>query len=261
MGTPNSRYVSAAWSVIACICALAFTAPNTNAGVIHRYSFSDNGAVKDSAGKVDGSIKGDATVADGKVTFKNEDKNSGDENVAYVEFPQPLLPKTGSVTLMAWFTAKDAGQFSRVIDIGDQEGGQGQAFIYFTPRNADDQSRAAITATDAGSKTFADNDRLDDGKPHMVALVIDGAAKKLHFYVDGKEPQPAQDLNDNTLSAVRQKHAWLGRSAFDSDPGFSGSIDEFRVYDQALSADDVTAAFKAGPDSVAPVSSAPTTQP
>jgi hypothetical protein len=238
------------------ITALAFavllSVRTANAGLTHRYSFSDAGAVKDSVGKIDGTLKGGATVADGKVTFKNEDKTSGDDGVAYVDFAEPLLPKSGSATLVVWFTAKDASQFSRVIDIGDQANGQGQAFIYFTPRNADDQSRGAITATDAGSKTSEDNDRLDDGKPHMVALVIDGTAKKLHIFIDGKEPQAAQDLGDNTLEAVHQKHAWLGRSAFDSDGGFSGSIDEFRVYDSALNGDDVTAAFKAGPDSVPP---------
>jgi hypothetical protein len=259
--TPSkSRRPPAPWSIFASICVLALITPTARAGLTHRYSFSEEKSVKDSAGKTDGSLKGDATVSDGHLTLKNEDKTSGDESLAYVQFSEPLLPKSGSVTLMAWFTCKDVGQFSRVIDIGDQDGGSGNAFIYFTPRNADDQSRGAITATDAGSKTSADNDRLDDNKPHMVALVIDGSAKKLHIFIDGKEPQGAQDLNDNTLDNVHQKHAWLGRSAFDSDPGFSGSIDEFRVYDQALSADDVTAAFKAGPDTVAPVS-APTTQP
>ena len=168
----------------------------------------------------------------------------------------PAHAKTGSTTIVAWFTTKDVGPFARLIDIGDQQDGQGQAFIYFTPRDADDQSRGAITATDAGSKTAADNDRLDDGKQHMIALVIDATAKKLHVFIDGKEPSPPQDLGDNTLDSVHQKHTWLGRSAFDSDPGYTGSVEELRVYDQPLTADDITAAMKTGPASLPP-----TTQP
>jgi len=242
--------IPAAATLIGVCCAMFLFSNRAHAGLTHRYTFNDAGAVKDSAGNIDGTLKGGATVADGKLTLKNDNKTSGDDGVAYVDFPQPLLPKTGSVTIVFWFTAKDAGQFSRVLDIGDQDNAEGQAFIYFTPRNADDQSRAAITATDAGSKTSQDNDRLDDGKPHMVAIVIDGSAKKLHVFIDGKEPQSATDLGQNTLDTVRQKHAWLGRSAFDTDAGFTGSIDELRIYDNPLSAVDVAAAFKSGPDAL-----------
>src|SRR5215469_16203934 len=115
--------------IFATICAFAVVVPIAQAGLTHRYSFSEDKTVKDSAGKTDGSLKGDAKVEGGKVTLKNEDKNSGDETLSYVEFSQPLLPKSGSATLVAWFTCKDVGQFARVLDIGDQDGGSGSAFI------------------------------------------------------------------------------------------------------------------------------------
>jgi Concanavalin A-like lectin/glucanases superfamily len=247
-------------SAVAFLMVVIVLAGAASAGLTHRYSFNDAGTAKDSVGNVDGVLNGGATVAGGRVAISNTERNSGDDKMAYVDFPRPLLPKSGSATLVAWFTCKDVGQFARVMDIGEKDGGEGEAFIYFTPRDADELSRGAITATDAASKVYCDVDRLDDGKPHMIALVIDGNAKKLHLFVDGTEPQPAVDLGPNTLDAVRQQHTWLGRSAFEDDAGFNGSIDEFRVYDQALSAGDVAAAFKAGPNSVVPVSAATTQQ-
>jgi len=252
-------------SVIAAACAFGISAA-ARAALIHRYSFNDaaasGGIVKDSIGSVDGKLKGSgATVADGKLELKNENKNSDDTDVAYVDFSASILPKgVTSASIAVWFSASDVGTYSRVFNIGDKEGSEGRAFIYFTPRNTDDASRAAITATDAASKTFQDNDRLDDGKPHMVALVIDGAAKKLHVFIDGKEPKPAEDLGDNTLDKVRAVHSWLGRSSFDQDPGLTGSIDEVRVYDHPLTADEAAAAFKAGADQL-PASPASTTHP
>ena len=50
---------------------------------------------------------------------------------------------------------------------------------------------------------------------------------------------------------------------FDADPGLIASIDEFRVYDDALSADEISAVKDAGPDKVATPASTPkpTTQP
>jgi hypothetical protein len=220
-----------------------------NAGLIHRYSFKD-GSAKDSVGSVDGVLKGTAKIADGKLVLDNTDKNSDDDSLSYLEFPSSILPKGDSVSLVVWFSGKDVGSFARVLNIGDKDGAEGKAFIYFVPRNADDQARAAITATDAAGKTAIDTDRLDDGNVHMVAVVVDGAAKKLHLYVDGKEPAAAQDLGDNTLDKVRPAHNWIGRSAYDQDAGLSASVNEFRVYDTALTADDAAAIFKAGADAL-----------
>jgi hypothetical protein len=45
---------------------------------------------------------------------------------------------------------------------------------------------------------------------------------------------------------------WLGRSQFSPDPFFNGSINEFRIYDQALSGAEVAASFAAGPDTIVP---------
>jgi hypothetical protein len=229
------------------LCVIPFLAAYADAGLTHRYSFNDSAAAKDSVGNIDGKPQGGATIAGGKLVLQNENKNSGDNGVQFVEFAQPILPAKGNASLVVWFTASNIGDFARILDVGDQQEGEGRAFIYFTPHDADGQSRGAITATDAGSKTAMDNDPLDDGKPHMVALVVDGNEKKLHVYIDGKEPKPAEDLGQNLLESVHQKHTWLGRSAFDSDPGLTGSIEELRVYDSPLSADDAAAAFKAGP--------------
>jgi hypothetical protein len=72
----------------------------------------------------------------------------------------------------------------------------------------------------------------------------------MHLFIDGKEAGTAQDLGDNTLDKVKPTNNWIGRSSFDADAGLSGAIDEFRVYDNALSADDAAAIAKAGPDNL-----------
>lgn len=234
---------------IFCLVAAALCSAPAYGDLIHRYSFND-GTAKDSVGNVDGALKGGATIANGSLVLANQDKSSGDAGVEYVEFSGPIIPKSGSASLVFWFTAKDCGAYSRIFNVSDREGAEGRAYLYFTPRNADDQSRTAITATDAAGKTAIDGDRLDDGKEHMVAVVIDGATKKLRVFVDGKEPVAAQDLGANTLDKVRPVYNWLGRSAFDQDAALTGSINEFRVYDEALNLEQATAIFKAGPDAL-----------
>jgi len=238
----SRRFIPA---LLAVALSLAIAISQANAGLIHRYSFKD-ATVKDSVGTVDGKLKGAAKIAEGKAVLENGAKTSDDANLSYIEFNSPVIPKSGSATLAIWITLKAGEPFPRILDIGDSQGGSGQAFIYLTPRHDDDVSKAAITSTDTGSKTFIDGKRLDDGKSHMAVIVIDGTAKKFHFFIDGKEQGDAADLGDNTLDKVTPSHSWIGRSGFDADPGLNGAIEEFRVYDQALSADEIAAAYKAG---------------
>jgi hypothetical protein len=245
-----SRILTSAVALGACTIA--------DGGLIHRYSF-DSPTVKDSVGKIDATLKGGAKVADGKLVLDNGEKISSDAALSYLQFDSSVLPREGSVSLVVWITAKENPLFSRVIDFGDTENGEGQAFIYLVAQHEEMSSRAAITAADTGAKTYLTNARLDDDKPHVAALVIDGKAGKLHLYVDGKESQQPEDLGTNTLNAVKPVHCYLGRSSFDADPGLTGAIDEFRVYDHALSAEEVNALGKAGPNALP--TTAPTTAP
>lgn len=222
----------------------------TDAKLIHRYSFND-GSAKDSVGSVDGKVIGSGKIASGQLVLDNDGMTSDGAQLSYLEFADKILPESGSVTLVAWFTAKkDSGDFARLINIGDHDSGEGRAFIYVTPHTTDDQSRAAITATDTQGRIFVDNKRLDDDEEHMIAVVIDGAAGKLHVFVDGKEGSAAEDLGENTLDKVRQVDRWLGRSSFDRDAGLCGSINEFRVYDHAMTADEASAAYDVGADAL-----------
>jgi hypothetical protein len=239
------------------IAAVVFVGA-AQAQLIHRYSFTDG--AKDSAGKLDGKLVGDnAKVDSGKLTLKNE-ATTPPEKVSHVEFPGALIPKgSKAASLAIWFTAKDTQPFSRLIDIGDIENAEGRSFIYVSPRTADDQFRAAITSTDVSGRIPLDNQRLDDDKPHCVVITFDDTARKMHVFIDGKEPKPAEDITDAPLSTVNPVVNRLGKSLFDVDPGLSATIDEFRVYDKALSAEEVAAIQKAGPDTLPPA--APATQP
>lgn len=245
--------------IFAGLFALAASLATARAELIHRFSFND-GAARDSAGHIDGKLKGPgASIAGGQLVLKNDTAATGDK-ISCLEFAGSLLPKGGrSASLVVWFTAKEIGAFARILNFGDSEGGEGRQFIYFSPNAADGLARAAITGSDVGAKTFIDFAPLDDGKPHMVAIVIDGAAKNLRVFVDGTEPKSPEPLGDNTLDLVKPVENWLGKSSFAADPGLRGSIDELRVYDHALTAEEAAASARAGPD-VLPAPAAKTTK-
>ncbi|HEY4232126.1 MAG TPA: PEP-CTERM sorting domain-containing protein [Lacipirellulaceae bacterium] len=96
---------------------------------------------------------------------------------------------------------------------------------------------------------------LDDGGTYMTATVIDGGAGTLSYYLfrvsDGVGGLQ-QTIPAIPLSSYSFTNAYLGRSAFLGDNWLSGSIDEFRIYNNARGIASVTADFKAGPNSLVP---------
>jgi hypothetical protein len=219
---------------------------SAHAELIHRYSFKEN--ADDSVGKINGKLEGKATVAGGKLVLENSGKNSNDSALSYVSFSERILPKSGGATIEVWFTSDSNGNYARVFDFGRR----GQGYLFLTANDGgNDNARAAITNNDWGEETKISSDgTINDGRLHMAAVVIDGADKNLHFYIDGKANGGAEPLGDNTLEKIQGGNNWLGRSLYDDDAGFTGSISELRVFDTALKPAEIAAHFKAGKDEV-----------
>lgn len=113
-----------------------------------------------------------------------------------------------------------------------------------------------------GPANYYSNDWLTQpnaaGQPitHMIAVVVDQTATTsapygtMSYYVDG------YNFGSVNLTATTQwtvispgfTNAWLGRSAFNGDGVFNGTIDEFRIYNTALSSAQVAADATAGPN-------------
>jgi hypothetical protein len=177
--------------------------------------------------------------------LENAGKVSNDSALSYVSFSERILPKAGNTTIEVWFISNSDGSFARLFDFGRR----GQGYLFLTVNDGgNDIARAAITNNDWGEETKISSDsNVNDGRLHMVAVVIDGAAKNLHFYIDGKEQGGAEPLGDNGLEKIQGSNHWLGRSLYDTDAGFTGSISELRIFDTALKPAEIAAHFKAGP--------------
>jgi len=243
-GLQFSRFV--ALGLIATLALASIMSRSVRAELIHRYSFKEN--ADDSVGKINGKLEGKAKIANGKLTLENTGKASNDEALSYVTFNQRILPKSGSATIEVWFTSNSDGQYARLFDFGRR----GEGYLFLTVNDGgNDIARTAITNNDFADETKISSDgNVNDGRLHMVAVVVDGGTKDLRFYVDGKENGGAEPLGDNTLENVKGASHWLGRSLYDADAGFTGSISELRVFDTVLKPADIAAHFKAGKDEV-----------
>ncbi|MGN6807079.1 MAG: LamG domain-containing protein, partial [Trinickia sp.] len=87
-------------------------------------------------------------------------------------------------------------------------------------------------------------ERRIDGKAPLptnqwthVAVTLSGTVGTL--YVNGVAVNSATDVIFAPWRIGETAQNWIGRSQFSADPYFSGSIDEFRIYRGAMSADQI----------------------
>jgi hypothetical protein len=64
------------------------------------------------------------------------------------------------------------------------------------------------------------------------------------LYVDGAVANANTGLSLRAADLGAIDYAFIAKSRFDADPPFDGIVDEFRVYDRALSATEVQALYQ-----------------
>ncbi|MBP8303006.1 MAG: lamin tail domain-containing protein [Phycisphaerae bacterium] len=188
-----------------------------------------------------GALMGNATIASNAVRF--------DGNGDYVNLPGALITALQSVTFECWFTYSNNGAWARVFDLGgtNPATGMGRYCLFYTPHSGANTSRLVICDTDPGNnhEEILDHTRPPQGVPVYVACVYDGVQKTMSLYVDGLLAKSRSVTIP--LSAVDDVLGYLGRSLY-NDPYLLGSIDEFRVYDSPLTAEEVGSNYAIGPD-------------
>jgi hypothetical protein len=218
-------------------------------GIVHRYSFNGEGAAADSQGDANGEIVGTTLTGDGSVVLSPE---SGEQ---YVTLPAGIVSSLTSASLEAWFTWDGGPMWTRLIDFGSTvegvpgESGTGQTFILFTPSGGavPGHPYATFNAGDAATEvSCTTNTTLSTGVMHHVVLSLDTGQDTLALYIDGALACAKSLIFE--LPEIDDVNCWLGRSQYTSDTGFAGSVEEFRIYDLALTADQVLLSFDSGPE-------------
>lgn len=223
--------------------------------ITHLYTFND-GTANDSVGSAHASLFNGAQISSGRLVLQNAAITSGQSSsVQYAKLPNGVLPTTGSATVEVWYTTFSATpNWMRVFDFGDQTGTSGNSYLFYTPKSSTNVARAGLKPAGATERTASSTEAANHGYMHMAGVVVDATTGNLLLYVDGVLKGSAP-LNGSTIAVVNEINAYLGRSQFNSDAGFSGAIDELRIYDEALDAATISAHHAQGAARPAAVSS------
>lgn len=144
-----------------------------------------------------------------------------------------FLPKGNTAqTLSVWIkTSTTNGDSTNIFGFGDP-----------TPDSRDGFS---LQLHEGGTAGFAHDHfvligkrRIDDDRWHQITGVFEsGASRRMRLFVDGTE-QASSGSMPEPLSTRKESRWALGRG-FRAGTGFRGAIDDVRVYERALRADEI----------------------
>lgn len=159
---------------------------------------------------------------------------------SYVTIPSEALSGLEDYTIAAWIKPDSKATTQRVFDFGTGTG----RYMFLTPYYGENHLRGAITAGsfDYEKGVSVEVDIETDRWTHLVMMQ---EGDMMRIYIDGVLAGEAENVKlDPYEIAYTMPYCYIGKSMWSGDRYFDGTIDEFYVYDRAISEEEVTELFE-----------------
>jgi hypothetical protein len=152
----------------------------------------------------------------------------------YVSLPAGVVSSLNDFTISAWVNLNTLSTGSHLFDFGTGTG----SYMFLSPAAPAGGLRFAITtAGGRNEQSINYTNNLSLGVWHHVAVTF--AAGIGILYVDGLPVTTNSDINLTPSLLGNTTQNWIGRSQYSSDPYMNGEVDDFRIYNDALSANEI----------------------
>jgi hypothetical protein len=201
----------------------------TTNGLVAVWHFDEGSgsAAYDCSGNAnDGAING-ATWTTGKIGKALQFDGSND----YVSVSHSASLMPSAITVSVWIKLNDNGRWM-VVDKGTNH--PGTYYMY-----GDAGTQVIWTIKDGTNRYDLSYSNLVIGNWYHLVGTFDGSIQKLYVNGDEKGSRTAS-FGSNT------QNLWIGKYQGGGSYDFNGIIDEVRIYNRALSADEVLALYNAG---------------
>lgn len=208
------------------------------AGVItHRYSFEDDASDSIVIDQVDGVLSNGVYVEDEQAVFPGG-TGSSTTNTPLIYFPGNIWQNLTEASIEMWITPA-ASVVNAYTPIANFKGSDG-AFVAISPIQVQ-------RPTYGGYKDINPGARLCPAgvETHFVVTM---KSTSMWLYVDGTLFYEGTMNGDFFVPDAPGTECWLGKAYWNHEPAFVGTLNEFRMYDFALSAIDVEENYDEGPD-------------
>lgn len=153
-------------------------------------------------------------------------------NKNYLQLPATIANHK-ELTLSAWIYYRGGNQWQRIFDFGNDT----EHYMFLTPNNSY-TSKMRLGIKNGGSEETMDTNVPATNKWTHVAVTF--GTDKIVLYVNGTAVATNTTIKTRPAD-IRPVLNYVGRSQFAADLFFNGAIDDVRVYNYALSADEIAA--------------------
>ncbi len=160
----------------------------------------------------------------------------------HVSMPASVINGLTDFTVATWVRLDTTSAWRRIFDFGTGT----TVNMFLTPQSGSGTIRFAITTGGGGAEQQINGtSALPTGAWTHVAVTKSGNVGTL--YVNGVQvgQNTAMTLSPSSLGNTTQN--WIGRSQYAGDPFLDGQVDDFRIYNGALSASEVQALANVSP--------------
>jgi hypothetical protein len=224
-------------------------------GMTHRYTFND-GTANDSVGNANGTLVGGATVSNGQLVIPNT--TDAAPATDYLQLPAGIITNDAAVTVEAWATiAPNQYTWANLFDFGNQDAdGDSEYDIHLCVHSSDNATIAGISDSDNANVDYQYIDlgggsSLDSRSNMDITTVFDPPAGYIAVYTNGVLAGAISNVTIQ-MSGVQDVRNIIGADNW-PDPGLQGSINEFRIYNFALSPAQIQGDFQQGPNVALPI--------
>ncbi len=172
------------------------------------------------------------TNASWGIGYNNRGLVFNNTSTAYLTLEEGVMEGLDDFTISTWVKLISFGSWSRIFDFGNGE----DSWMMLSPQSGSLNTLGYGVTHDGESHDVSVNYVFPKFKWVHIALVQEGDSSSI--YADGVElgrgymPVKPADLGLTTAN-------YLGKSQFEADPYMNGTLDEFRIYNRALSATEI----------------------
>jgi hypothetical protein len=230
------------------VVVVALMSGTAQAAMVHQWAFNcDNNPGLDSVGGANATLNGAAMTALGQLKLN---ASAG----TYVDLGGPAIGINtySAFSLVLWSTQYvDQGYTMTAALGGTNAGNAGMRYAAISTSRGDNVSRAMFTRGNDNpgyqSEAAVNWTELNDSIEHQYVLTA-GAAPAgfntanlvLSYYVDG-EFIGMLNMGDRTIAGLSNSFAYLGKSLYTGDALWAGNINEFDIYNTALTGAEIQA--------------------
>lgn len=203
----------------------------TTAGLVAYYPFDETSGTT----SVDASGHGYTAAMMGATFSTGVEGNAATMNgmMQYVALPAGIVNGLTSFSVSAWLNLQDTTVRQRIFDFGSSAS---DMFLW-----DETKLQFAIKMGSAPAQVIVGPMTQTAEWEHVVVTL---AGTTGTFYFNGTlQPNANTSMTLNPASLGSTPQNWIGRSEVTSDAYLTGQVDNFRIYDRALSATEVQALF------------------